>query len=1439
MDPPPSEQTDHDAPKVTVSQNSVTPATDRSKSRINLSEGQSRLTVASGTTLPPMRTASSLHRRRLETSVEMMVDYNQMSDLRQAFLDRWDGEDLGLTKEEFQNVVRRTINMNMSDEDGERLFQQMDLKGTGLICWRDYITNIGQAALLRSYMAARAIKPLFQDKMQFINTKHRDEIVSIRFLPRLSLQTTKINYKRGRYLMLGRHGHMSTWSLNLTFISTYYIGATEGLNPLYFVDMVVLYPSTLIAVTSTDRKITLYELGSRGIQEKYCIVTLSDCVTCMDFWSDLCSRTTSLLVWGDTAGDIHALQMDINRLGGIFGKDESHEIITRVVYADLVKNKQSMLYSDWNAKVEPRYFQCTKSVLCFDYNHVINLLVTGSLDCRIRVWNFFMGQRPVSTLTAHTAPITNISLSANTNHVISVDKTRAIKVCNFREGTVIQSFSGPSLQCMGGRGEFTGFFFNMVRCQLIVATSMLAATSKRTNPPSMAEISAHDFPISALCYNSTFSEIISACANAVISVWDLHTGKHLLQFQHFSPKSRFQDLPWAKDNLRLEVTSMAMDPGQSSSVLTGANDGTINVWNFSTGVLISYYSLPENTLVTGLIVDRNSIFATGWFKYVYLLDREQQTSKDPPKCFSRYHTEEVNCMCVVKGGLLATGSYDGDVVIVTRDTGHPICVLNAGESCLPVPTQMKTDDDRSSTGGVLLEDEDGSSTFSGGSEEEMIMTEDHSILRCIRISDDLVMVSNAITGDPVRLLRKPRQAKIPEDNSKVFDALWGKTVSEEESAANFKAYESSVEAVLCLQTRKHLEASTADVFTAGAEGWIRAWSLNPQGGLKGQFLATEYLGEAVKTMVTDCDNEFLITGDTMGYIKVWDIFPYCNNAAKRLNDRERQQRREQYSAMFIYLRSPFLRDRAAEGFRNCLEFHKRLPPEESNPKATLKTPNLLNVFRAHMQTITCLQYVDKHKLILSGGKDCSVRVWTIKGSFVGQCGDPWVKLPDITHVTQPLRLLPHDIRRNASARTFRVIKSGCVPLWDRAVQRAKNYLEEKRREERRKTKRVEEQGKEVSETTVSTEEESMLTVPVPLGKDEPELPEDLRLCNVVSFDWKDPRRSHLLGKAFKPNLHHRHSPVPPFTIEDHFGMYPAYHKINVIDISHMTRIPTPDIVKDMEIRRREEEEEAQRWRSMKKKRSFRPAKYHHSVVARKDTRRMSHFHDSSPSQSGSDVTANRASSSQPTHTVSAALNNSAIDTNTSYGDTLLDMLDQSDTDLLDLGQPCIKAGVSAENVKAKSLTSSPPTKEHVHSDEDDTSTDPSLIKITSATTLHADLSRKETCFKNRSQNYSSETAEKTDSVGLNCRDAIDDDLDADDVENDVQDSDDGIESNDSYVPQKRCMFPPIAAAKQPTVTQTAKASRRSQPRMKTPNLPALWTKQVGQNGFKGTGLWFN
>ena len=45
------------------------------------------------------------------------------------------------------------------------------------------------------------------------------------------------------------------------------------------------------------------------------------------------------LIWGDTAGDIHALELNFKTYGGLFGKDENRDVLTKVTYKDLLHKK--------------------------------------------------------------------------------------------------------------------------------------------------------------------------------------------------------------------------------------------------------------------------------------------------------------------------------------------------------------------------------------------------------------------------------------------------------------------------------------------------------------------------------------------------------------------------------------------------------------------------------------------------------------------------------------------------------------------------------------------------------------------------------------------------------------------------------------------------------------------------------------------------------------------------------------------------------------------------------------------------------------------------------------------------------------------------------------------------------------------------------------------
>ena len=70
--------------------------------------------------------------------------------------------------------------------------------------------------------------------------------------------------------------------------------------------------------------------------------------------------------------------------------------------------------------------------MCFDYCHQLDVLVTGSLDHVVRVWNPHVPSRPMARLTAHAAVVLDVLVDRHRPGLLfsfSQDSVRPI-ACN-------------------------------------------------------------------------------------------------------------------------------------------------------------------------------------------------------------------------------------------------------------------------------------------------------------------------------------------------------------------------------------------------------------------------------------------------------------------------------------------------------------------------------------------------------------------------------------------------------------------------------------------------------------------------------------------------------------------------------------------------------------------------------------------------------------------------------------------------------------------------------------------------------------------------------------------------------------------------------------------------------------------------------------------------
>lgn len=105
-----------------------------------------------------------------------------------------------------------------------------------------------------------------------------------------------------------------------------------------------------------------------------------------------------------------------------------------------------------------------------------------------------------------------------------------------------------------------------------------------------------DAPLPKSIYTHTYQailvQVVSGCHAGVVSVWDIQTGEKVMQFQTIPERPA-------------EITAMAFDEFKRR-LITGSNNGTIRLWNFNNGALLSEISLVDDQEVS-LDSDQNDL----------------------------------------------------------------------------------------------------------------------------------------------------------------------------------------------------------------------------------------------------------------------------------------------------------------------------------------------------------------------------------------------------------------------------------------------------------------------------------------------------------------------------------------------------------------------------------------------------------------------------------------------------------------------------------------------------------------------------------------------------------------------------------------------------------------------------------------------------------------
>ncbi|XP_041526694.1 EF-hand calcium-binding domain-containing protein 8 [Microtus oregoni] len=946
-----------------------------------------------------------------------------LADLQKLFEKETD-ETGALNKESFIRIMKKMLS-TMTEEMLEVLFLKVDSDCNGFVTWQKYVDYMMREFQGKEEMRKSQYRLRFHLPMTVIPLHHGSEIVKVAFI----VQRFK---KMGCFMTVTKDGILQFWTETFSIMHSFRLTQIQQSShqKIWVVDMVYIHNMNLIAVASTELKIEFFDISNHKCVQAFTFIDLDSCVMVMDYWSDY---RQGVFCYGDTKGNVVIFMSD-NVAGGLFNP----HILPRTskwdnrIHISLWKllNEKSPLYRIFRMKsLHPNWCQqvrfipqlnvvvsCSatersslvltilpakdlekprlstlnlkKGILCFAYCPDRNFLATGGYDPHIRLWNPLVSKKPVWLMKGHQTAVTHLLVnSKNASILISISRDKNIRVWDLQDYVCLQSFCGKLFSL--GSCSITSAYFHRDR-SLICTTyniGILRGYLESQGPMKTGKMTTYKSDLCAVLYSKIFKQVVSGCLQGTVSVWDITTGKKRMEF----PVSAAQ---------HSELTAMALDESERC-LLTGLRDGIMQMWNYNTGECLLTFPNNDKVEISGIVHMNKVFYVTGWSKRITSFTFQKTQLALSCYHWQTFHTEDVLSMAKYQNQFLGTAAYNGDILFWNVSMLKPILSFNASESPLPLPPKKvkEAEECKHNTQISPVSNEQKwahkpPTKFSGFTTKRRLMSappvmkrrRDMNQEKCPRetyqeknMSQQKSKLSNMLHDKP--LVHKPLHS----NSEKEKEEFWKKRLLHQNM---------SVEKIIFLQTRPRLQ-HTAAMLSSCVDGFIYAWSIHGNGGLLGKFpVDIEANGSiVVGAMATDENDWILVTGDSKGVIKIWDIKEYCLFVGQRPPQPSGIKISTEAENKFRFLIPKQLQARSQH----------YIPEKEKEvvdgQTISLVPPPLLITWCSHLESVTDILYVDIFRLVVSAGLDGDVKAWKLSGDAIGTFGlNIWKRLQEATMV---------------------------------------------------------------------------------------------------------------------------------------------------------------------------------------------------------------------------------------------------------------------------------------------------------------------------------------------------------------------------------------------------------------------------------------------------------
>lgn len=744
-------------------------------------------------------------------------------------------------------------------------------------------------------------------------------------------------------MSISRDGTLSFWNSDLTLQRATLLNHTKS----WVTDLILLPNINKLMISFTDDSVILYDQVTTSYDIQCQIISFPATVLHMHYWFDPKQVNTAILVFGDTGGSILTLEFS-NITSSLFGLSANHQMSPQILtFSDLLHKKQvgfsvnysPRLHNDWISQVKycPSLLYIMSS--SGDEN---NSLCLADLHRR----------KPASVLKVKKG-ITSFDYCKQWNIIGAGGLDRKVRYWNpYVPGKPTAVLKGHSTA--------------VLKVAIHSAKGLVISLAKDF------ELRVWSIPRQICIQSCNKCKPLLPYAP---SAFYLHpqTGNVLLGTNQIAYlKSSYFEQQIAEAMAKKDIVShehpicAALYNKIFNQVVSGCHGSVVKVWDIDTGEKIIQFSHCH---------DKMEITAMAF---------------DPT------------------GRKLITGGKDGSIKIWNFNNGACLSILETRYK-VEVTSIIFTNQSLIVGGWNRCLAEYGAT----GEPDDIVPkywavgVHKEDIL-CMAYEESNTLASASYDGniaiwnlDMDRLICKLDRRNYDQSGSKliIHSQMFQSTTETKDAETNCNKY--AVEKMVFLRTRQEGNNSnlaySATLIACGAGGMIHLWN-HHGGGLIGEFNIWDNFRhtipehtrclESITAMQVDSKDTLLITGNTLGYIQIWNVSKYC------------------------------------------IQVSKSQKPIQTPPEITL-------AWKAHSTSIVSIDLVEEKSLLITASTDCSICVWTFNGRYIGTFGEktPWSLAYPIIDSELP-RKLPSGISRTTSFKTVQTVSGPFVSKW----KIAKNML---------------------------------------------------------------------------------------------------------------------------------------------------------------------------------------------------------------------------------------------------------------------------------------------------------------------------------------------------------------------------------------------------------------